>query len=209
MSGVAGPTHEYFWVNEAPIEVLTVFTPGRDIRLRLCAEQLKAAVEAWRGDLAPPDPGPEGAGVPRANVIQNAIDMCDTIAGASLGRNEVAAIYPIAGLPVGLMILDLGISYVSDVVVHPGVVFGGPIMMEWALNELHRRGQPETLQLWALDDSPELLGAYAGMGFVSLGAPQSLQLDPAQSDKWQHVGVDWRYVSRRPMGPLYASTRAR
>jgi hypothetical protein len=222
MSSSGQSEYVYRWITDPPIIGLDSSASGREADLVRYADELRADVAAWSSDLAPPLPGNAGKGVPQPGVIAKALDMCDTFRGASLSSKEILFVYPLAGRPVAMMIFNpqLGTDdkgndcgYVCDIVVHPGVDFGGAIMLEFALNYLKKHAIAQALELWALDDSAELLGAYSGFGFEQIpGKPskQALRLIPlSKPAKWELADAGWRYKSSRPMGPLYATASKR
>lgn len=222
MSSSQQSEYVYRWITDPPIVELPLGGTGRQADMERYADELRADIEGWRTGLAAPVLTSEGTGVPKPGTIERALDMCGTIRGATLEDNEILFVYPIAGRPVGIMIFDpqLGTDdkgkdcgYVCDVVVHPGVDFGGAIMLEYALNYLRKNHISEALNLWALDDSAELLGAYSGFGFeqnAKKPGKQNLWLLPeTKPAKWGCTASGWRYKSSRPMGPLYAKTDKR
>lgn len=212
----ASQKYGYGWVTDPPMIELAAGDSTSGATMQYYAGLLSADITAWSKDLAPPLVGKAGEGVPKPNTIGRALVMCAELVSYRLGINEVVFVYPLAGRPVGILVLSprLGdadgveCGYVCDLVVHPGVDFGGAIMLEFALNYLRKNGILQALQLCALDDSEELLGAYAGFGFVQVGSSKKeLQLVAAKSAKWGLRESGWRYKSSRPMGPLYAATK--
>jgi hypothetical protein len=185
------------WITEPPIEEVT----GREAASY--ARTMKGNITEWGTGYT--EPKERVSGVPTKLILDHSCDMCDVV-----WRMDAAGprrfIYLITGSPVGIVVYtDLEKqAYVDQPVTHPAAEFAGSIMLEFVFNKRLSEGKTDQLSLspqWA-----ENVAAYAALGFS--GDRTRMRLDPSNSGgKWKLSSGKWRYVSSRPMGPLYAGTQ--
>jgi hypothetical protein len=190
------PQFEFSWVNEAPIVQVE-----RKIANRKAAE-LRSNVKNWVEHYTPGKD--RESRIPTQAQIDGTVTLCGLIESAMEGD---AFLYEICGAPVAIMIVSQSKAYehLDHIVTHPAADFAGSIMLERLLSLAAKAGREPTIRLMPLDANAK--EAFAGLGFVADG-DWHMKLVARDSPKWTEVGKnEWKFVSRRQPGPLYASTK--